>query len=94
MLANVSISKKTLHNHIARGMSHERIAQGDDEGEARWGEMYAQAMDETGLEYGTLRNYKYTAGKIDLSLRSDKLSFLHHREVAALNPSAQKEMLA
>ena len=62
-------------------------------GERKWGEMYAQAVEETGYDEGTLRNYKYVAGAIDLSLRNDKLSFQHHIAVAPLPPEQQKNLL-
>lgn len=64
-------------------------------GEKRsWGEQYSQALDETGLDYQTLRDYKYVASKVDLSLRNDKLGFHHHRAVAKLPPPEQKKFLA
>jgi len=62
-------------------------------GERQWGEQYSQAVEETGYDQGTLRNYKYTASAVDLSLRSDKLSFAHHREIATLEPQEQREFL-
>lgn len=52
-------------------------------GERKWGEKYAQAIDETEAAYKTLRNYKWVSAQIDLSLRRDKLSWSHHNEVAS-----------
>ncbi len=52
--------------------------------ERSYGEMYAQAVDATGYENGTLRTAKWVAGAYELSLRKDNLSFKHHRIVAAL----------
>src|SRR3990167_7353402 len=43
-------------------------------GENTWGEKYSQALDQTELDYGTLRNTAYVASKVDLSLRNDKLN--------------------
>jgi len=62
-------------------------------GEKKWGEKYAQAIEETGLEYGTLRDASWVASKIDLSIRNDNLTYQHHREVATLEPDKQKEVL-
>ena len=42
-------------------------------GERRYGEMYAQAVGDTGYENKTLQNAKYVAGVYELSLRSDNL---------------------
>lgn len=53
-------------------------------GERKWGEKYAQASEETGYSEGTLRDSAWVASAVDLSLRSDKLSFAHHKEVASL----------
>lgn len=63
-------------------------------GEHKWGEMYAEAIAETGLDYGTLRNFAYVAGRVSLSLRNDKLDFAHHMVVAKLKSSEdQREWL-
>lgn len=62
-------------------------------GETRYGEKYAQAVDETGYAYGTLANDKYVSGRVEFSRRRDKLSFAHHQEVAALEPEDQAELL-
>lgn len=55
-------------------------------GEHRWGEKYAQAVDEKDYDYdyGTLRNLAWVAGSIDLSFRNDNLTFAHHMQVAPL----------
>lgn len=59
-------------------------------GEKKWGEKYAQAIEETGFDYGTLRNDVFVCENVDLSCRRDKLSFSHHAEVASLEPEKQK----
>ena len=48
----------------------------------------------TGLDYQTLRDFAYTARRVELSLRNDKLDFSHHRVVAKLEPEDQKHWLA
>ena len=62
-------------------------------GENKWGEMYANAIEETDYKGGTLRNYKYVAGRIELSHRCDNLSWSTHREVAALDKKSQIKLL-
>src|SRR3954452_5850130 len=42
-------------------------------GEAKFGEKYQEAIRQTGLDYGTLRNAAYTARRVALSDRSDRL---------------------
>jgi len=60
-------------------------------GEQKWGEMYAQAVDEK--QAATWRSYKWVSNAIQLSTRVDNLSWSHHREVANLQPAQQKEYL-
>src|SRR3972149_11324473 len=62
-------------------------------GEQRWGEMYAQAIDEFDFTRGTLRNDKWVAGKILSHVRHDKLTFSHHLEVAPLPSDIQERWL-
>jgi len=62
-------------------------------GERRYGETYAQAVDATDYEAGTLRNAKWVASKVEMSRRRDNLSFSHHQEVAPLEPGEQDEWL-
>jgi hypothetical protein len=45
---------------------------------------YREAIEQTSLEYQTLRNYAWVAGRFTLSRRRDGLSFAHHAEVARL----------
>jgi hypothetical protein len=45
---------------------------------------YREAMEQTGLEHQTLRNYAWVARRFELSRRRDTLSFGHHAEVASL----------
>lgn len=62
-------------------------------GEKAWGTRYEEALQKTGLDYRTLRNYKWVASSIPLSLRRDTLSFHHHKEVANLPPEQQEYLL-
>lgn len=62
-------------------------------GENKWGEKYSQAVDATGLDYGTLANAVSVAKHVDPSLRNEKLSWSHHVAVAKLEPTDQKMWL-
>lgn len=63
-------------------------------GEKTYGKVqYEQAISQTGLDYQTLRNYKWVAASVPLSLRRDTLSFHHHAEVAKLEPRLQTYLL-
>lgn len=62
-------------------------------GENKWGEKYAQAVDATGLDYGTLANAVSVAKNVDSSLRNEKLSWSHHVAVAKLGPADQRSWL-
>ncbi|WCD86486.1 hypothetical protein KPP03845_102836 [Streptomyces xanthophaeus] len=48
---------------------------------------YRQAMEETCLDYKTLRNYAWIARRFPASERHPKVSFQHHAEVASLEPA-------
>jgi hypothetical protein len=58
-------------------------------GRAKFPDRYRQAIQETWLDYQTLRNYAWVAGKYSVSRRRDTLSFQHHLEAAALTPEQQ-----
>lgn len=62
-------------------------------GERRWGKTYAQAARATGYDVRTLRNIAYVAGRVQVSLRNDGLSFTHHALVAPLPPDEQVRWL-
>lgn len=74
---------------------HWRIGDWLNYGERKWGEVYAQALenDGSGFAYQTLANDKYVASRIELSRRKEHLSFTHHAEVAGLEPEQQDEFL-
>jgi N6-adenosine-specific RNA methylase IME4 len=58
----------------------------------KWG-MYDDIAEETGMDKGYLRDIKYVADNVELSLRNDNLSFSHHKEVASLPPEKQELFL-
>lgn len=62
-------------------------------GEKTWGNKYVEAIQKTGLDYQTLRDYKWVAKAVPLSLRKDKLSFHHHKQVADLPTEKQTALL-
>jgi len=53
-------------------------------GQEAYRSRYRDAIEQTGLDYQTLRNYAWVAGRFELSRRRDTLSFGHHAEAAAL----------
>lgn len=56
-------------------------------GEKAYPSRYRHAIEQTSLEYQTLRNYAWVARQFVMSRRRDRLTFGHHAEVAALpNP--------
>lgn len=62
-------------------------------GEHVFGHKYAQAIDLTGKDEQTLKNYHFVAAAIEQSRRRDSLTFTHHAEVAGLPPKIQDELL-
>lgn len=74
-----------------------KFARGDwllyGEGRGQWGHMYTQAMQETGQDYGTLRQEVWVSGRVQLCTRVHNLSWTHHRAVASLRPDEQERWL-
>jgi len=62
-------------------------------GEARYGERYAQAIEDTGFAYATLRDDKWVSSRFGVSRRRDILSWSHHKEVAGLDETEQDKLL-
>jgi len=60
-------------------------------GDRRWGKTYEQVAELTGYEVQSLRDMVYVASKV--SVRTDKLSFAHHKVVAGLAPEDQQAWL-
>src|SRR5918999_1201697 len=59
-----------------------------------FGERYVRASRITGYDAQTLMNMAYVASRFDASRRHGKLSWSHHAEIAAMQPSAQDFWLA
>ena len=59
----------------------------------RYGEMYAQAIEATGLSRGTLTGYVSHARKYPPERRRPNLSFRHHAIVSSLDPYKQEVWL-
>jgi hypothetical protein len=59
-------------------------------GEGRYPDRYRRAVEDSGLDYQTLRNYAWIARKFPPTRRRAALSLQHHAEVAAL-PAEQQE---
>ncbi|MHA5051035.1 LmbU family transcriptional regulator [Streptomyces sp. SD15] len=59
-------------------------------GETTYGwRRYKEAIERTGLDYQTLRNYAWVGRRFEHHRRWDSLSFAHHAEVARLSPPEQ-----
>jgi hypothetical protein len=62
-------------------------------GERSYGRRYRAAVEATGLDYQTLRNYAWVASRFPVSRRRDQLTFGHHAEVASLSEDDQDTWL-
>jgi hypothetical protein len=62
-------------------------------GQRKYPDRYKRAIAETALDYQTLRNYAWVAGRFTASRRRAALSFQHHAEVAAMPESDQNTWL-
>jgi hypothetical protein len=62
-------------------------------GQKRYPGRYRQTMEETGLEYKTLRNYAWIARRFPAAERHPEVSFQHHAEVASLEPAERATWL-
>lgn len=54
---------------------------------------YDEAEEATGLDRGTIQDYKWVAEKVPSSLRKEELTYSHHKEVAGLEQEKQIEFL-
>jgi hypothetical protein len=59
-------------------------------GEVAYEGRYRNAIEQTSLDYQTLRNYAWVARSFPMARRRDGLSFGHHAEIAAL-PEAEQD---
>src|SRR5262245_2726857 len=62
-------------------------------GQRAYGQKFAQALEETEFNYDTLQADKWVSQRIEMLRRRNNLSWSHHREVAALEPVEQDELL-
>ena len=62
-------------------------------GERIWGQTYEAVAAATGYSYQTLQDYAWVVRHVDFSIRIEKLSFSHHRLVAALPLEEQRRWL-
>jgi hypothetical protein len=62
-------------------------------GEWRYGERYDQAIQITGLDYGTIANYSSVAGRFNFSRRRELLTIHHHANVQKLPDEEQDRWL-
>jgi N6-adenosine-specific RNA methylase IME4/ADP-ribose pyrophosphatase YjhB (NUDIX family) len=62
-------------------------------GEKKWGKMYKEAEEITGLENNTLRHIKSVSDNIDSCRRRHNLSYSHHAEIVGLNEEQQEKLL-
>jgi hypothetical protein len=62
-------------------------------GQRTYPDRYQQAIKDTELDYQTLRNYAWVAGRFPAGRRRHALSFQHHAEVASLPPGDQDRWL-
>ena len=60
-------------------------------GERTFGHRYRAALEVTNLDYQTLRNYAWVAGRFAPTRRCATLSFQHHAEVAAM-PDVEQDI--
>ena len=65
------------------------LLQGEDN---KWGR-HEEIAAELGLQVKTLYDYRYVARHVNFSVRTEKLSFGHHKLVAQLEPAQQRRWL-
>jgi hypothetical protein len=63
-------------------------------GKEHFQDRYEQAAQAAGLQYQTLRNYAWVAGRFEASRRRPAVSFQHHAEVASLDQTEQDRWLS
>jgi len=56
--------------------------------------LYHEAVAATGLDLTTLHNYAYVARRVRREIRTDRLSWEHHKILAKLPPGRQTEWIA
>lgn len=63
-------------------------------GQNEYPNRYKQAIEDTSLDYQTLRNYSWVARRFSPERRRSSLSFQHHAEVASRPQEEQEKWLA
>ena len=61
-------------------------------GEHKHGEKFAQAIDEKQVK--TWQDYAYVASNVQITVRTEKLTWWHHRVIASLSADEQRRWLA
>lgn len=69
---------------LAKGAIHWWLGDWVLAGEYKWGETYAQAIDETKFSLGTLKNDVWIAGSFPPGVRYPDLSWTHHSHCASI----------
>lgn len=98
----LDVVKQLTSMHESSGRLHFRaiciLADALNQGEALYGEEYAQAIEDTRkwMKVGmkTIQNAMWIMKSIDASRRRETLSLAHHELVAPLEPAEQDELLA
>jgi propanediol dehydratase small subunit len=62
-------------------------------GQVQYPDRYKQAVEETSLDYQTLRNYAWVARRYPVGRRRAELSFQHHAELASMPADEQDQWL-
>ena len=62
-------------------------------GEERWADQYQQIVNDLGVEYQTLKNWKWVAKNVAPEIRREELTWQHHLFVASLGPKDQQTWL-
>lgn len=62
-------------------------------GEAKFADQCIQAINDLGLDFDTLKNYKWVSKAIAPPQRRDDVSWQHHVSVAKLDPDKQEQWL-
>lgn len=62
-------------------------------GEKQWRETYEHIADETGLDVKTIYDYAYVARSVHFSVRTETLSFGHHKLIAGFDRKMQRQWL-
>ena len=62
-------------------------------GQSKWGEKYAQAVEQTGRAYQTLAEYAMTARRIPANKRVSVLTYTHHRTALRIGDDSKIEKL-